>query len=58
MPSSAPLERPGSSTQWFRTGIYHAGVRRIRRFIDSDVIGRPTSIHCDFFLAPRFSGFR
>jgi predicted dehydrogenase len=37
---------------------YLAGVRRIRRLIDSGVIGRPTSIHCDFFLAPHFGGFR
>lgn len=37
---------------------YLAGVRRIRRFLDSGVIGRPTSIHCDFFLAPHFGGFR
>jgi predicted dehydrogenase len=37
---------------------YHAGVRRIRRFVDSGVIGRPTSIHCDFFLGPHFGGFR
>jgi len=37
---------------------YHPGVRRIRRFLDSGVIGRPTSIHCDFFLSPHFGGFR
>ena len=37
---------------------YLAGVRRIRRLVDSGVIGRPTSIHCDFFLAPHFGGFR
>ena len=37
---------------------YHPCVRRIRRFIDSGAIGRPTSIHCDFFLGPHFGGFR
>ncbi len=37
---------------------YLAGIRRIRRFLDGDAIGRPTSVHCDFFLAPRFGGFR
>ena len=37
---------------------YLANVRRIRRFINSQVLGKPTSIHCDFFLAPHFSGFR
>jgi predicted dehydrogenase len=37
---------------------YIAPIRRIRRLIDSGAIGRPTSIHCDFFLAPHFGGFR
>jgi predicted dehydrogenase len=34
------------------------GVRRIRHFVDSGVIGDLTAIHCDFFLAPHFGGFR
>jgi predicted dehydrogenase len=37
---------------------YLAPIRRIRRFVDSGVAGQPTSIHCDFFLAPHFGGFR
>ena len=37
---------------------YVANVRRIRRFLDSGAIGAPTSIHCDFFVAPHFGGFR
>ena len=37
---------------------YLAAVRRIRRFLNSGALGRPTSIHCDFFLAPHFGGFR
>ncbi len=37
---------------------YHPAVRRIRRFIDSGVLGRPTSVHADFFLGPHFGGFR
>jgi predicted dehydrogenase len=37
---------------------YLANVRRIRRFLDSGALGRPTSIHCDFFIAPHFGGFR
>ena len=37
---------------------YHEGVRRIRRFLGSGAIGQPTSLHCDFFLAPHFGGFR
>lgn len=37
---------------------YHPAVRRIRRFINSGVLGRPTSVHADFFLGPHFGGFR
>ena len=37
---------------------YIEPVRRIRRLVDSGAIGKPTSIHCDFFLAPHFGGFR
>ncbi len=37
---------------------YVANVRRIRRFLDSGAIGAPTGIHCDFFVAPHFGGFR
>jgi predicted dehydrogenase len=37
---------------------YLANVRRIRRFLDSRAIGAPTSVHCDFFVAPHFGGFR
>ncbi|MBZ9867331.1 Gfo/Idh/MocA family oxidoreductase [Mesorhizobium sp. CA15] len=37
---------------------YVANVRRIRRILDSGVIGKPTSIHADFFVAPHFGGFR
>ena len=37
---------------------YHPAVRRIRRLLDSGALGRPTSVHCDFFLAPHFGGFR
>jgi predicted dehydrogenase len=35
-----------------------SGVRRMRRFVESGVIGDVTAIHCDFFLAPHFGGFR
>ena len=37
---------------------YLANVRRIRRFLDSGVLGKPTSVHADFFIAPHFGGFR
>jgi predicted dehydrogenase len=35
-----------------------SGVRRLRRFVESGAIGDLTGIHCDFFLAPHFGGFR
>lgn len=37
---------------------YIAPLRRIRRLIASGALGRVTSLHCDFFLAPHFGGFR
>lgn len=37
---------------------YHPGIRRIRRFVESGSIGDLTSVHCDFFIAPHFGGFR
>ncbi|ALN75205.1 Gfo/Idh/MocA family protein [Aureimonas sp. AU20] len=37
---------------------YLEPVRRIRDFLASGAIGEVTSTHCDFFLAPRFGGFR
>jgi predicted dehydrogenase len=37
---------------------YIAGVRRIRRLIESGALGQLTGLHCDFFLGPHFGGFR
>ncbi|WP_217539791.1 hypothetical protein, partial [Stenotrophomonas sp. GbtcB23] len=35
-----------------------SGVRRMRRLVESGVIGALTGVHCGFFLAPHFGGFR
>lgn len=35
-----------------------SGVRRLRRAIEDGLIGDVSGIHCDFFLAPHFGGFR
>jgi predicted dehydrogenase len=35
-----------------------SGVRRMRRFVESGVIGNVTALHCDFFIGPHFGGFR
>lgn len=37
---------------------YLAGVRRLKRFLAGGGLGSITALHCDFFLAPRFGGFR
>lgn len=37
---------------------YISGVRRMRRFVESGAIGDITAIHCDFFIAAHFGGFR
>jgi predicted dehydrogenase len=37
---------------------YISGVRRMRRLVESGAIGELTGVHCDFFLAPHFGGFR
>jgi len=34
------------------------GVRRIRRLIESGVLGEITSLNCDFFVGAHFGGFR
>lgn len=35
-----------------------AGVRRIRRLVDSGAIGELASLNCDFFIGAHFGGFR
>jgi predicted dehydrogenase len=35
-----------------------SGVRRIRRLIESGVLGEVTALHCDFFVGAHFGGFR
>uniref|UniRef100_A0A7C1PAR0 Gfo/Idh/MocA family oxidoreductase n=1 Tax=Agrobacterium albertimagni TaxID=147266 RepID=A0A7C1PAR0_9HYPH len=35
-----------------------SGIRRLRRAVEDGLIGELSGIHCDFFLAPHFGGFR
>lgn len=37
---------------------YDPNIRRLRRFLDSGVIGDVTTINSDFYTAPHFGGFR
>ncbi|MFV0382409.1 Gfo/Idh/MocA family protein [Paracoccus sp. (in: a-proteobacteria)] len=34
------------------------GIRRAKAFLDSGAIGEVAEVHCDFFIAPHFGGFR
>ena len=37
---------------------YDPNIRRLRRFLDSEEIGRITTVHTDFFVGAHFGGFR
>jgi predicted dehydrogenase len=37
---------------------YVPGIRRLERLLRSGAIGDVTAVHCDFFKAPHFGGFR
>ena len=37
---------------------YDAGVRRLRAFLETGVLGRLTALYVDFFIAAHFGGFR
>ena len=37
---------------------YVPGIRRLQHFLESGAIGEITALHCDFFKAPHFGGFR
>lgn len=37
---------------------YIPGIRRLRRAVESGLIGELTGVHCDFFIGPHFGGFR
>lgn len=37
---------------------YLPGIRRARALVDSGTLGDLTAVHCDFFIAPHFGGFR
>lgn len=35
-----------------------SGIRRIRRLVESGMLGELTALHCDFFIGAHFGGFR
>lgn len=51
-------ERAGRIHAIVQNRRFIAGVRRIRAFLESGALGELTGLHCDFFLALHFGGFR
>ncbi|MBN1933249.1 MAG: Gfo/Idh/MocA family oxidoreductase [Anaerolineae bacterium] len=37
---------------------YDPNIRRLRKFLDSGVLGRITTVNCDFYIGAHFGGFR
>nr|WP_255714170.1 Gfo/Idh/MocA family oxidoreductase [Pelagibacterium xiamenense] len=54
----AASERAGRVHAIVQNRRFIEGVRRIEAFLASGGIGELTGVHCDFFLAPHFGGFR
>ncbi|WP_281353085.1 Gfo/Idh/MocA family protein [Aureimonas leprariae] len=51
-------KRHGRTHAVIQNRRFVSGMRRIRRFLDGAPLGAITAVHCDFFLAPHFGGFR
>jgi len=54
----ASAEKAGRIHAVVQNRRFIAGVRRIRRFLESGAIGELTGLHCDFFIGAHFGGFR
>jgi predicted dehydrogenase len=54
----AAAQAAGKAYAVMQNRRYLPGMLALRRFLDSGVIGRVTTVYCDFFLAPHFGGFR
>ena len=54
----AAASRAGRLHAVIQNRRYLPGIRRLRRLIESGVLGDVTALHCDFFKAPHFGGFR
>lgn len=51
-------KRHGRTHAVIQNRRFVAGMRRMRRFLADEPLGPLTAVHCDFFLAPHFGGFR
>jgi predicted dehydrogenase len=54
----AAAERAGRLHAVVQNRRFIPGVRRIRRLIDTGVLGELTALHADFFIGAHFGGFR
>jgi len=51
-------ERAGRIYAVIQNRRYHAPIRRLRAFLDSDALGPVTYVQSDFFIGAHFGGFR
>jgi len=54
----AAAQRAGRTYAVMQNRRYLPAMVSLRRFLDSGAIGRVTTVHCDYFMAPHFGGFR
>lgn len=54
----ALAEKAGKVHAVVQNRRFISGIRRLRRAVSEGLIGTLTGIHCDFFIAPHFGGFR
>ena len=54
----AAAQRAGRLFAVIQNRRFHAGIRRLRRFLDARTIGDLTTVHSDFYLGAHFGGFR
>ena len=55
---AAVAERTGKFCAVMQNRRYTKEIRSLKRDLDSGIIGRPVMVCTDFFLGPRFGGFR
>ena len=51
-------ERHGRTFAVMQNRRFDPSIRALRAFLDEGPIGRVTTVHADFFIAPHFGGFR
>lgn len=54
----ATAEATGKIYAVIQNRRYNAEIRRLKHFLEQGTLGELTTLNCDFFLGPRFGGFR